>query len=317
MSDLTDAIDQLAVTCCSKMSPVEQGQFLAYQQSMQAAGLCVKKRYNPGTTYYKGKRKGKMRDVFEIDGEMFNQLWIKLYPYVATSITNSHLATDSDDAACIASEVKCLTFRTLRFFGGAPYGKRFSDCYRTIVRNVLTNEAGQRGRTLYRSGQLKDLMIQNAHLTQLAFVEQFHIHPNTWSRLHKRYETEILRSKKKKGLPTQIVAESFTPVDGTGHNSRTWYAATSMSAPIGQGEDGDVTLEDILPHTHLMNTIDLTLDIPVELRKPVELLIGGLSVAEVARKRGYRTPAGVQKFRSLLREKLAPVLQEYYPNLNL
>jgi hypothetical protein len=249
VSELTDTIDQLAKVACSKMQHIERAEFFQYQEDVRQKGLCVKKKYEVGKRYYKGKRKGQLRDVFEVDGATFNQLWEKMYAYAAVAVTNSHLSTDRDDLECIVADIKTQTFYVLRYFGGSPYGKRFSDCFRTIVMNQLTTESRRRGR-----------------------------------------------------------ASKY----GTGDSTRTLFSSQSMFAPLGNSDEGELTLEDKLPCNHFVSTIDLHLDIPTELRKPVELLLGGLSVAEVARRRGYRTPAGVQKFRNILKEKLGPILLPQY-----
>jgi hypothetical protein len=244
-ASLISQINQLAKSCCSKMSYKERKEFFHYQDRVRKEGKCVKKKYVVGNTYYKGERKGELKEVFEVDGEKFNQLWELLHNYAAVAVMNSHLSIDKDDLECLVSGIKAQVFYVLRFFGGNPYGKDFAFMYRTIVTNQLTTLSRRRGRA---SGY------------------------------------------------------------GTGDSTRTLFSSQSISAPIGHGEDGDITLEDKLPCNHFVNTIDLQLDIPKELRKSVELLIGGLSVAEVARRRGYKTSAGIQKFRSVLKEKLAPVL---------
>jgi hypothetical protein len=249
--ELKQSIDSLAVLCCKKKNSLQRNEFFKYQEDLRAKNKCVKKKYEVGKRYYKGKRKGQLRDIFEVDGPTFNQLWQKMYPYAAVSVTNSHLFTDREDLECMVSDIKTQTFYVLRFFGGTPYGKRFSDVYRTIVLNQLTTESRRRGRT-------------------------------------SKY--------------------------GTGDSTRTLFSSQSLFAPLGNNEEGEVTLEGLLPNNHLVNTIDLHLDIPQNLRKPVELLLGGLSVAEVARRRGYRKPAGIQKFRSMLKEQLGPIL---LPQTNL
>ena len=251
MSELTNSIDQLAKQCCNKMLHLERAEFFRYQAQVRQMGKCCKKKYEVGKRYYKGNRKGELRDIFEVDGPTFNQLWDKMYAYAAVAVTNSHLSTDREDLENIVSDIKTQAFYVLRYFGGAPYGKRFSDVFRTIVLNQLTTESRRRGRT-------------------------------------SKY--------------------------GTGDSTRTLFSSQSIFAPIGSNEEGEITLEGILPDSHLINTIDLHLDIPQNLRKPVELLLGGLSVAEVARRKGYKTPAGIQKFRSILKEQLGPIL---LPQTNL
>ena len=247
MSNLTQQINQVAQACCYKMTKVQRDEFLRYQKERKEAGLCLAKKYDPGTRYYKGARKGQIRDVFEINGDQFNKLWQLLTPYACVSVRNSRLAKDDEDFQDIVCDIKALSFRTLRFFGGSPYNKSFSEVYRSVVLNVLTNTARLRGRT-------SDY--------------------------------------------------------GTGASTRTLFGAISLSTPVNSDDpSGSVTLESHLASHEFVNTIDLAVDIPVRWREVVCQILGGATVPEVARKRGYKTQSGIQRFRNQLQAELGEVLQ--------
>ncbi|MFA5395458.1 MAG: hypothetical protein WC346_05490 [Methanogenium sp.] len=160
MNSITQEIDQLAEQCCKKMDRFERADYFRYQEDLRSDGKSVKKRYETGKRYYKGKRKGQLRDVYEVDGIIFNRLWNKIHPYAVVSVVNSRLAKDRDDVNCIVSEIKTQAFYVLRSFGPVVQGnnsKKFSEVCRTIVINVLQTTARRRGRIFGQGNSTRTL----------------------------------------------------------------------------------------------------------------------------------------------------------------
>jgi hypothetical protein len=197
------------------MNRFERANYFRYQKKLQEAGKCIKKPYDAGKHYYKGKHKGELRDVFEIDGEIFNQLWKKISPYAFVSVHNSRLARDYQDKECIVSEIKFLTLRVLRYFGGVPRGRKFSYVFRTIVNNVLTNISQQRFnrdgiKTLYHAESIytpvgggddgEEVTIEQK-LGCSDFVDKIHFYIDIPTDL-RTYVSDLL-----KGIPVEEVAK--------------------------------------------------------------------------------------------------------------
>jgi len=144
MSAKTEQIDKVACTCCVKMNSVDREAFFQYQEEYrQVSGF--RKRYTSDRVYYKGDKKGKARQVFDIDGREFNKLWDLLYPYAVKSVATAHYGKRTEEVNEDLADIKLLAFRILRFFGATPGGRAFSKCFPLIVNNALHSNFRKRG----------------------------------------------------------------------------------------------------------------------------------------------------------------------------
>lgn len=121
-----NTIDTLAYQACTLMTEEQRASFFAASKV--------------SPVYVKGENKGKEREVFEVDGTVFNKLWSAIYPYVYTSSRKSSYYNDYQDVEDNIEEVKYLLFRYLRFFGPAYQGQSLSKHLPLLVNNVLTNQ---------------------------------------------------------------------------------------------------------------------------------------------------------------------------------
>jgi len=137
-------IDILSTQCRRRMTDSERDDFFKYQEEFIKSGNAYRAKYRSIRKYYKGKNRGKIRDVFEIDGNKFNKLWSFISPYVITSINKSFYYNCSKDTLedCL-SDIKFSLFRFLRFFDPDKYP--LSSYLKVIVNNVLTNISLRRG----------------------------------------------------------------------------------------------------------------------------------------------------------------------------
>jgi hypothetical protein len=88
--------------------------------------------------YVKGIKKGKERDIYEVDGRCFNKIWKLIYPYVFTSCSKS-VYYDPYELEEAVSEVKITLFSVLQRFGPVFNGKSLSQRLGIIVNIALTN----------------------------------------------------------------------------------------------------------------------------------------------------------------------------------
>lgn len=144
------AIRNLAETACRKMSISEQEEFFKYQEQRIASGEAIPKRYKvPVRKYYKGAQKGKKKEVYEIDGKTFEQLWNKLLNYALISSVNSHSNGFTDiNVQEDVLDIRYHCFRILRFFGPKPMGVTFDKFFPLLVHSLLINSANRRKKTL-------------------------------------------------------------------------------------------------------------------------------------------------------------------------
>jgi ribosomal protein L37AE/L43A len=299
MSDISVEIDKLAEQCCEKMTWSARTEYFRYQKRVREEGKCIKKRYEVGNYYYKGKRRGQLRDVYEVKGDLFNQLWKKLYPYAITSIMNSGIAKDRDDAECIASDMKAQAFYVLRSFGSVVRGKKrnqkFSGVFRTIVINVLQTTARRRGRVSKHK-------IEEHKITEYRCPEcgsELYQHPNLAFK-------DIL-------ICPHCDNKEFSKF-GKGYSTRILFDAVSINSPVNSDENGNgMTLEDKIPSSSIVNNFPLIIDVPDKFQSYIFDLLKGKSIVDVAKQNGYRTKERIAKFRSDLQEAMGPVLQEYFP----
>jgi len=126
------AVDSLALSCCTPLQGVEKDSYF------NETGI---KRY-----YVKGKNKGKERDIYEINGMLFNKIWDLVYPYAYKSAMRSTYGC-VDKAEDALAEIKYLLFRYLKFLGPSYNNIPLSKNIPLIVNNVLTNYSNKCKRT--------------------------------------------------------------------------------------------------------------------------------------------------------------------------
>lgn len=140
---LLSSIDDISVSCCSIMNAEEREQFFSYQEERDCNHLSAPRKSPRRNTYYKGKRKGEIKDVYNIDGFKFIKLWGLCKPYITKSVLKS-CHNDYQKAEDIISEIKYEMFNVLRFFGPCPCDITFSSYLKLLVKNVLTNIANEK-----------------------------------------------------------------------------------------------------------------------------------------------------------------------------
>jgi len=147
-------IDYLAKQCCTLMTDHEREEFFKYQENRQIFenGACkgYKKMFDTGRYYHKGARKGQIKDVYNIDAILFNELWARVYAYAFKSAIKSNYSYLADAVEDIY-EIKYGLFYALRFFGSSPNGVKISEFISVIVNNKLTSSSKKRGAKTLKS----------------------------------------------------------------------------------------------------------------------------------------------------------------------
>ncbi len=254
MSSLTDQIDQAAIDCCIKMTETNAKKFFSYQKKRIKEGeFSSLSKKSAIEVYYKGPRKGQMREVYEVDGKKFNLLWSLLQNYAFKSSSRSNAFSNNGDIEEDVMEIRYLTFRALRFFGSHPNNLPFSKYFSILVNNVLTNSASKR----------------------LELVEEFE-------------EDEDERNAR--DLNSEPVW--FNPVKVPKYSQKTQmrkyrvkaiHNATSIFTQINKSssDDESICLLDCISQG--INDIEFNVDIPSNLKESILMLIGGYKLAEVAK----------------------------------
>jgi len=135
-------IDNLAASICTLMPANERDDFFDYQDARFKSKEGFNKRYHAGRFWYKGDRKGQLKDVYIVDGAGFNKLWELLVPFATTVVngffrTRAHITGDHLD---ILSDIKYQTLYVLRFQGPIPYKSgSFSVVFPLICKNIVSN----------------------------------------------------------------------------------------------------------------------------------------------------------------------------------
>lgn len=145
LKSLKSNIDSLAVTACKLMKETERDNFFEYQKERDSLGLSSPRTYKRKNTYHKGEKIGQIKEVWDIDGKMFNQIWELCKPYVIKCVANSYHTRyiNPDDYEDVA-EIRYSLFKCLRFFGPTPCSKPFSSFVSLACINVLSTSARRR-----------------------------------------------------------------------------------------------------------------------------------------------------------------------------
>lgn len=143
VDSLRSLIDNTAISACTLMSDAEREAFFEYQEERERNSECAQKKVKTGRYYYKGEKKGELREVYHVDGREFQRLWKLCEPYIyKSSFRSCHdMPAEIEDAV---SEIKLSLFNNLRFFGPRPCGMNFSAYLKLNINNILTNFANAR-----------------------------------------------------------------------------------------------------------------------------------------------------------------------------
>ncbi len=264
VQDLKLQINNLASACCSKMSKKERDAFFTYQEERIESGEAYKTKRTLTRRYYKGKNKGKIKDVYNIDGVLFSKLWTLLKPYVYKSSITSHgfnqYLIDED-----LSELKLSLFKIMRFFGPEPTGVKLSDYFPLLINNHLTNQYNAIRKRHSSKEDLLNLKVKKVYkkfIKQALSIKRAVVKTcNAFPELQKERIEKIL-------FETPEV--SFT--------------TTSIFNDVNYGEDGEEssTLLDYLVSPDSLDKFYL-LTLPESLKEASNLIIGGCSLRETSK----------------------------------
>lgn len=134
IQEISAKIDKLAEQGCRILNQEEKEKFF---QECSNIKRC----------YTKGKRKGEERDIYDIDGRCFNEIWKEIYPYVFKSCLKS-VYYDNIEAEDAISEVKLNLFSILTRFGPVFQNQTLSQRLSVIVNISLTNYSNKKDKRL-------------------------------------------------------------------------------------------------------------------------------------------------------------------------
>ena len=190
INNISNQIDTLAEKACRLLTPSEKEEFFKNCKD------------NLKPYYISGINKGKEREIYEVDGRLFNKIWKLLLPYVFTSCNKSAYNNSfyRDD---LISEVKFGAFRALQLYGPIYNNQKVSQRFRLWVNNILTNEHSKR----YKEVKFEDIIDEEEtfDITDNYLSSQTTIF-NTEVPFHIRYIVEQLMS----GISLQELKKSFT-----------------------------------------------------------------------------------------------------------
>lgn len=161
-SSLHRTIDNLAAMCCRLMTEEERASFFEYRLARSKTATHTSPKLLQRTTYTTGINKGKPKEVWEIDGMIFNQLWSYISLYITKSVKHSY-GFARVDIADEVEEIRLLLFKTLRFCGPTPCGTNLSQFLHTLVNNYLTNLYNENRRKYSTKDDLKSFEVKKRY----------------------------------------------------------------------------------------------------------------------------------------------------------
>ena len=278
---LVTEIDKLARASCRLMTDDERECYFTYQEERRASNQALVTTYTvPIRTYYKGAKIGTVKQVYEVDGVIFEKLWDKLYKYAVKSAMGSHQSNhyNNPDVQNDVCDIRYQTFYVLRYFGPTPTGKNFSNFFLTIVNNILTTSARRRG--VYREVsaftnwfdevKYEDHYIKNHqdYLTDnkefVCYIDfMFNIYLDKY---HKRHKDKILKALvkhdalmnaafeiwKKSKRNKRFILKPFTFNVGNCESTMINYKASSIYEELGSDSDDTRYLADVLENESVL-----------------------------------------------------------------
>ena len=140
VSSITKQVDELAFQACRKMNGHQRKEFF---ESLRNPSYNWK--YTITDKYYKGPRKGKRRELYVVDGRLFNQIWILLQNYAYVSTFRSHYYHVTNDFEDTLYGIKETLFNAMVRYGPAPSGQPLSRFFKRIMLGSLYNDSRRRG----------------------------------------------------------------------------------------------------------------------------------------------------------------------------
>lgn len=305
MSALAKQIDELASRCCRKMDNKDRKEFFAYQKAFRDSGKAYEKKYLPGgdgTRYHKGARKGQLRDVFEIDGVLFNRLWKLIEPYATASTMRSYYYKSSEEVRDQVAYIRMQIFYVLRFFGPRPYNTSFSQYFKLVVSNVLTTNAAIRGISSFHNRVLCKTCMKILYRDSLSAAK------------HEQQQHVLLEAEEALNLglvslvKTRKGTQEITPRTlERGVRTRTLFSAVSLFESVGNQKEEELTLADIISDNNTASPDqELCIDLlPEPLRKIASLICKeGVSFREAARRENL-SPSQANRIREQFKQILS------------
>ena len=296
-------IDELAVKACRLMTEQERQEFFSYQEERVSSGNCYNAKYRLGHTYYKGARKGEERDVFEIDGHIFNKLWETVHNYAYLSARSSH-GKENDDVFDDVQDICAQTFYVLRFFGPTPSNTPFSRYFPLICANVLSTSARRRFGTAERT--VVTLYKAAGGQISVSLRNDF----KDTLRLQKFFEKNNLQNVSVESLQvsgTLTIPEGQLVVSRFGaksYKTKVNYSAKSLFEDVVNSDEDSLNLIDVISNDNSHNYGEFWGSIPESEKFAVSLLVQGASLTEVSRVLNIRT--------KVLRERIESIVTEFY-----
>ena len=254
--ELLKEIDQKAIDICSSMTTEQKEEFFAFQEQRRTSGEGYNQKYYVGRTYYKGNRKGQLRDVYNVDGCGFNQLWKLLLPFATLLVRNFFRNREifSFEQEDEVANIMYQSFYVLRFFGPRPCNNTFSQLFPLICMNRLSTEFRRR----YGTQEIR----------------------------YSKKEGEELVVKGKGNLHFDKVSEEYVkkaiPADKTKINFHT--VSLYNNVMVTEDDDSGFEIIDLFQsYDHTKEEIVFWSEIPDDMKQIVELLLEKRSVSEISK----------------------------------
>jgi hypothetical protein len=258
VEELEQVINRTAKECCSLMSEKEREKFFKYQEKRIKSGDAYPAKYRATRTYYKGKNKGKVREIWNVDGFLFTKLWNLVKPYAYQSSYNSR-GFDQYMIEEDLSEIKLWLFKVLRFYGPEPMGVSLFKAFPSMVVEHFTNAFNAERR---QHSSKKDLLV--------ALIRQKYKRLKKDGKSEKQCIRECCNTFKKEKKEIEEIVNNKTPLR---------FSTVSLYDEIGEDE----VLLDTIPQNN-GEDIYFSSEIPKQLQECASLLLGGESLKEVSKK---------------------------------
>jgi hypothetical protein len=264
--ELLDRIDNLAVEICHLMPECEKEDFFSWQEYRHNSKEGYNKKYFVGRTYYKGKKKGEVRDVFDVDGRGFNNLWKLLNAFAAKTV-NSFYNTRrifSEEEFEDLFDIRYQTLYVLRFFGPTPNGVSFSKFFPLICKNILSTSSRRRYGT-------KEI-------------------------IYSKDEGEELINNGRKNLKFNPETGNYTKKDPANRTKINYHTVSLYNTiMVEEDDDGSNCIINMLPSTdNDYSEIEFWASIPDEMKPVVEKIVEGNTLNASAKDLGLK-PKKVRK----------------------